>query len=151
MKKGQYIGEWGPQVQGVSGVPGVPGIPLCIPSHDVREFGATALNMELSLLLFVGSRIWLVHNITKGSIYWDKTHTLILFLGFLSFSNAKNDDLLFDYYLVTQDCYDPNDSKLAKLGSCFQEVSYLGGLHLYHLAANALWECVWKLYGCIKD
>ena len=40
-----------------------------IPSHDGREFGATALNMELSLLLFVGSIIWLVHNITKGFIY----------------------------------------------------------------------------------
>ena len=76
---------------------GVLRVPRGIPSHDVREFGATALNMELSLLLFVGSRIWLVHNITKGSIYCDKTQTLILFLGFLSFSNAKNDDLMFDY------------------------------------------------------
>ena len=43
-------------------------VPRGISNHDVREFGATALNMELSLLLFVGS-MGLVHNITKGSIY----------------------------------------------------------------------------------
>ena len=47
---------------------GVLRVPRGIPSHHVREFGATALNMELSLLLFVGS-MGLVHNITKGSIY----------------------------------------------------------------------------------
>ena len=69
---------------------GVFGVPCGIPSHVVRKFRATALNMELSLLLFVGS-IWVVHNITKGAIYRD------VITCFFIFFKCKNDDLMFDY------------------------------------------------------